>query len=143
MNSKIINFSDILLQSHEQKSDRDAILDVVVLPAITEIIRKIGLEPLMFFSDDVSLKKFMECPLTHREEDNSFCSVFYDCCTKDTLYRAECKITFEGECVVSETDIYKLDNYRGGNRVWLWFNGVDWEQGPGENYFDIEDVMHK
>lgn len=61
----------------------------------------------------------------------------------NTLYRAECKITFEGECVVSETDIYKLDNYRDGNRVWLWFNGVDWEQGPGENYFDIEDVMHK
>lgn len=143
MNSKIIDFSDILLQAHEQKSDRDAILDVVVLPAITDIIQKIGLDPLMFFSDDVSLKKFMECALTHREKDDSFCSVFYDCCTKDALYRAECKIIFDGECVVSETDIYKLDNYRSGNRVWLWFSGVDWEQGPGENYFDIEDVIHK
>lgn len=143
MNSRIINFSDILLKVNEQKSDRDAILDVIVLPAITEIIREVGLEPLKFFSDDVSLKRFMELPITHKEEDDSFCSVFYDCCTNDTLYRAECRITFEGENVVFKTAIYKLDNYRGGNRVWLWFSGVDWEQGPGENYFDIEDVIHK
>ena len=45
MNSRIINFSDILLKVNEQKSDRDAILDIIVLPAITEIIREVGIEP--------------------------------------------------------------------------------------------------
>ena len=78
MNSRIINFSDILLKVNEQKSDRDAILDVIVLPAITEIIREVGLEPLKFFSDDVSLKRFMELPIKTKEEDDAFGSVVYD-----------------------------------------------------------------
>lgn len=143
MESKIINFSDILLRAHEQESDRDAILDVIVLPEVDEIIKEAGLNPMKFCSDDTSLKRFMELPITHKEEDDSFCSVYYDCCTADTLYRVECRITFEGENVISETDLYKLDDYRAGNRVWLYFCRNDWEQGPGEDFFGVEDILHK
>lgn len=143
MKSKIINFSDILLQAHEQESDRDAILDVVVLPEINGIIQEAGLDPMKFFSDDASLRRFLELPITHKEEDDSFCSVYYDCCTVDSLYRAECRIEFDGDNVISETDLYKLNDYLGGNRAWLCFNGLDWVQGPGENYFEVDDVLHR
>lgn len=96
-----------------------------------------------FFIEERSLKTFMELPITHREEDDSFCSVYYDSCTADVLYRVECIITLDGEDVYTDTNLFKLEHYQSGNREWQWFAGSDWEQGPGEDIFDIEDVIHK
>ena len=141
MDSKIINFSDILLKAHEQENDRDAILDVVVLPAITELIQEAGLNPMCFTSDDASLKEFENRPITYKEVDGTFCSVYYDSKTKNAIYRAECRITLDGDFVNWTTDLYMLKDYLSGNREWLYFCDGAWQSGPGDDYFDLQDFL--
>lgn len=141
MDKKIIRFSDLKMIANEQPIDRDAILDIVVLPEIDAIIQEAGLNPMKFRSNDTSLNAFMNLPIKHREEDDSFCTVSYDYCSEEAIYRAECVIFLEEDMVSSETDLYKLEDYTSGNREWLWFNGQGWEAGPGENYFDLKDIL--
>ena len=46
MDTNIIKFSDIVLKASEKPRNREAILDVVVRPSITEVLQKAGLDPL-------------------------------------------------------------------------------------------------
>lgn len=114
---------------------------MVVIPAVSKIIQEAGLVPMKFSVMDSSLHDFMERPITYKEPDGAFCSVYYDFCTEKSIYRVECKVTLNPKDVVAETDIYKLDDYINGNREWLWFcNGV-WEQGPGDDFFDFGEIL--
>lgn len=65
MNTKIIDFADAVLKANEQEKDRDAIFDVVVIPAVEEIIKEAGLVPMKFVVLDSSLQSFMERPITY------------------------------------------------------------------------------
>lgn len=141
MSAKIISFSDVLLKKNEQESDRAAIIDVVVIPAVSELIEEAGLIPMRFTVLDSSLKDFLERPVTYKEEDGSFCSVYYDFWTAKSVYRVECRVTLNPKEVVAETDLYRLDDYSNGNREWLWFCNGSWEQGPGEDIFDVAEIL--
>ena len=138
-----MKISDSLLRAKKQVLDRYAVLDIVIIPEITEVIRQAGLEPTDFVVDKASLKAFVEKPNTHKEDDGLFGCVYYDHCTKDVIYRAQCKITFAGEDVCDETSIFKLEDYRSGNRKWLRFSGSDWQQGPGEELFSVDEITRK
>lgn len=141
MNTKIIDFADAVLKANEQEKDRDAIFDVVVIPAVEEIIKEAGLVPIKFVVLDSSLQSFMERPITYKEEDDSFCTVYYDFWTSETVYRAECRVTINPKEVITETNLYRLEDYANGNREWLWFCDGTWEQGPGEDFFDVEEIL--
>ncbi len=139
MSTEFIRPEEILLRKSERKNDRDAILDAVVRPCIAEIIRKAGLEPMAFISDDSSIRAFMRLPITHKEVDGTFCCVYYDCCASDVYYRAECRVAINVDNVIAETNLYRLDGYNEGNREWLWFDGTDWLEGAGE-MFDFDSL---
>lgn len=141
MKENIIDFSGFKRKTSEQPGDRDAMIDVVIWPEIYCIARQAGLEPLQFRPDEISFASFMQLPITHKEIDDSFCSVYYDYCTEDTIYRAECRITFEGDGFFADTALFKLEDFKSGNREWLFFTGSDWSVGPGEDYFDIEEIL--
>ena len=141
MDEKIINISDFKLKNNEQPADRDAMFDVVIWPEIYCIVRNAGLTPLTFHIDETSGTNFLELPITHREPDGSFCSIYYDCCTPDTIYRAECRITFAEDGFFADTALFKVKDYITGNKEWLWFTGESWEQGPGEDFFDIKEIL--
>lgn len=143
MDTNIIKLSDILLKASEKPGDRETILDVVVRPSITEVLQKAGLDPQQFSAVDCSIQRFLELPITHKEEDDSFSCVYYDCCTPHALYRVECCLTLEPETVAWDTTLYKLVDYAEGNREWLYFCDGQWEQGPGEDFFDVAEILFK
>ena len=135
----VYDISDLLLRKNEQQDDRDAIVDMVALPEITQIIRDAGLDPFHFTVNEKSMESFLSKQITDTEEDGALGSVYYDYKTVRTLYRAECRITIGQNQVESDTALYKLENYLQGNREWFFFNGVDWEEGPGKELFDISE----
>ena len=135
----IFNFSDLLLEKNVQKEDRDAIIDVVVRPEITEVIREASLDPNKFVLNEESMTSFMTKPITDREEDGALVSIYYDSVTEQDIYRAGCRITIEPTTVETYTELFKLENYSSGNREWLVFSNGDWIQGPGIDLFDISD----
>ena len=135
----IYDISDLIISKNEQQNDRDAIVDIVALPKITQIIRDAGLNPIHFTVNKQSMESFLSKHITDTEEDGALGSIFYDCKTFRALYRAECRITIGQNQVESDTSLYMLDNYLQGNREWLSFNGNDWEEGPGKDLFDILD----
>lgn len=102
MNAKIISFSDLLLKANEQENDRKAIFDMVVMPAVSEIIQEAGLVPMKFSVMDSSLQDFMERPITYKEPDGTFCSVYYDFGTEKSIYHVECRGTLNPKDVVAE-----------------------------------------
>lgn len=55
-----MKISDSLLRAKKQVLDRYAVLDIVIIPEITEVIRQAGLEPTDFVVDEASLKAFVE-----------------------------------------------------------------------------------
>lgn len=61
MGTNIIKFSDILLKASEKPGDREAILDVVVRPSITEVLQEAGLDPQKFSAVDCSIQRFWSC----------------------------------------------------------------------------------
>lgn len=130
--TRIISYADAKLKCSEQSEDRDAILTVLVEPTVRIAIEEVGLTPEDFLINEQSKIEFYEKPISYRDEDDAFGSIYYDCRTIDTIYRVECRITFELDTVTTDTEIYKLPDYRSGNKEWLYFdtNG-EWLRGPG------------
>lgn len=130
--TRIISYADAKLKCSEQSEDRDAILTVPVEPTVRIAIEEVGLTPEDFLINEQSKIEFYEKPISYRDEDDAFGSIYYDCRTIDTIYRVECRITFELDTVTTDTEIYKLPDYRSGNKEWLYFdtNG-EWLRGPG------------
>lgn len=136
---KVIDFSEILLKKAEQPDDRTAILTIAILPEAEEIIEKAGLASVHFFLNKESEIFFKKKPVTYREPDDSFSDIYYDAKTQDVIYRVECKVFLEEDTVSVDTNLYKLEDYRKENREWLWFNENEWQKGPGENYFELDE----
>lgn len=138
----VIDISDLRLRKNEPQTDREAIeaiIDVVALPEITKMIRAAGLNPFQFVVNEQAMGTFLSKPITETEEDGALGSIYYDCKTEHALYRAECRIAIEKDQVESETAIYMLKDYLNGNREWRWYNGNEWVEGPGKDFFDISE----
>lgn len=136
----IISFADAKLRLSEQPEDRDAIWSVMVEPAIQSAITEVGLKPRSFSVNEQSKLEFYEKPIFYKDEDDAFGSIYYDCRTLDTIYRAECRITFNEDSVTTDTEIYMLPDYHTGNREWLYFD-KDWLRGPGDDLFDVVELL--
>lgn len=138
--TNIISFADAKLRLSEQPEDRDAILDVMIKPSIHSVIKEVGLNPENFSVNEQSKLEFYEKPISYKEEHDAFGSVYYDCRTIDTIYRAECRITFNEDGVTTDTEIYMLPDYRTGNLEWLYYDD-EWLRGPGEDLFDVMELL--
>lgn len=139
----VISFTDVVGRIKDKCNTREGMLDIVVRPEITEIIQEAGLDPMRFTIDEESLEKFMNLPLSHEEEDGAFCSIYYDFRDSDAIYRAECRVILDlgNDTVDNETSLYKLPAYKDGNREWLFFCDGQWEIGPGEDFYEIQEVL--
>ena len=138
----IIDITRMLLKKNESEIDRDAILSVMVYPDAMSIIEDAGLRPSKFILYQPSKEKFMTLPITYRELDDSFCCIYFDSRTSETIYRAECRVTIEPASVSTYATLYKLDNYQNGNRNWLYFTGADWCEGPGTDFFELNEFSY-
>ena len=47
----------------------------------------------------------------------------------------------DAEKLLSDTALYKLDDYAKGNREWLWYADGDWNRGQGEDFFDAFAIL--
>jgi len=137
----IINFSKYAKSLSDEIEDKKAIFDIVIRSEVENTIKEAGLDPELFTLNKDSEQDFFKRPFVYTQEDDSFGDIYYDLVLPDTIFRCSCRITLfqDGQKVESETDIYRLENYKKGNREWEYFNGEDWEEGPGKDFFDFTD----
>lgn len=140
----IIDFSKYAQASSDEIEEKKAIFAVVIVPEVEDTIKAAGLNPASFTLNAASEKEFFRKPFMYTEPDDAFGEVYYDLVRPDTIYRCVCRITLTegGKKIWDETDIYRLRDYKTGNREWEYFDGVDWGYGPGD-FFDFSDFKIK
>jgi hypothetical protein len=140
----IIDFSKYAQASSNEIEEKKAIFAVVIVPEVEDTIKAAGLNPACFTLNSASEQEFFRKPFIYTEPDDAFGEVYYDLVRSDTIYRCVCriKLTEGGNKIWDETDIFRLQNYKTGNREWEYFTGDDWGLGPGD-IFDISDFEIK
>lgn len=141
--SRIIDMSRLFHSTLNDDIDRDSIMELVIKPEAEETIREAGIDPHFFTPDAPSVNEFYRKPLEYQDEDGMFASVYFDCVLPEVIYRCECRVGFvidkEDKSVEAYSNIYKLPDYSNGNHEWLSFDGKDWSEGPGEDFFSLDD----
>ena len=138
--AQIIDFQEFK-EDCGASDEHDMLLDLVVMPSVSELIEAAGFLPMQFTLNEASCAAFYQADIHEADLDERVACPYYDRVTPDALYRAETSIEWISEDEFeTESMLYCLRNYQEGNREWLYFEPEDgWLEGPGEDFFDIED----
>ncbi len=121
--------------------DRKLLLPVFMELA-EEAIRDLGFDPDDFAIDPISMQEYMGAWFDAEKPFDEIEGPSFNHITERQIIRVTTSAKVDEDAMIEFTaDAYSINDYDQGNRAWLFHNGSAWEEGPGEDFFDLDQIL--